>query len=79
MDSFLQAWDKFSQNVINLLPKSPFADPINSLSGLESVMGYVNWLVPVGTIIDIALGWLAAITTYYVVMVILRWLKVIGD
>lgn len=65
--------------VISIFPESPLQPLIQSLEGstVAEVLGYVNWFVPMGTMIGILTGWLACIAAYYVYQIILRWIKVI--
>lgn len=64
------------------LPISPFQRFIANWEGLSVIrqyIGYINWFVPIGTIIDILTIWLVAIGVFYGVMAILRWIKIVGD
>lgn len=64
------------------LPISPVQRYISSWSGIDvirSYLKYVNWFIPVSTILNILSIWLAAIAVFYTVMAILRWVKVVGD
>lgn len=65
--------------IISIFPASPFQPLINSLKGsaVAEVLGYVNWFIPIGTMLGILAGWLACIAAYYVYQIILRWIKVI--
>lgn len=66
-------------NIIQLFPASPIQPAIASLRGsaVEEVLGYVNWFIPIGTMVTILTGWLACIAAYYVYQIILRWIKVV--
>ena len=66
-------------SIIQLFPASPMQPLINSLKGSEvvQVLGYVNWFVPVGTMVSILTGWLTCIAAYYVYQIVLRWIHVI--
>lgn len=71
--------DTFSDlvnTVIDVLPKSPITY-LASTPEVEKVMGYVNFFIPIYTMIGILEAWLTAIVIYYVVSVALRWLKVV--
>lgn len=79
-------WDALSDSlvslglrIISIFPASPLQPLIQSLKGsaVAEVLGYVNWFVPIGTMIGILTGWLACIAAYYVYQIILRWIKVI--
>lgn len=62
--------------VLILLPDSPFAD-VEIPPEVTSLLGYVNYFVPVGAMLGIGTGWLAAIGIYYLYQTILRWAKTI--
>ena len=65
--------------VIELFPASPLQPLISSLanSGIADWLGYVNWFIPVGTMLGILATWLTCIAAYYVYQIIMRWIKVI--
>lgn len=65
-----------------LLPISPFQRFFASWDGfsvIQEYLQYVNWFVPISTLLDMLLIWLSAIAVFYAVMAILRWVKVVGD
>lgn len=68
----------FVDYVISLLPSSPFATVFAQIGNLP-YLGYLNWFVPVGQILGVMTVWLAAIATYYLYSVFMRWIKLIGD
>ena len=71
--------DKFGEigdAIIEILPKSPISF-IAASPEAEKVMGYVNFFIPIYSMIAILEAWLTAIVVYYVVQVILRWAKVV--
>lgn len=78
-DSLTSSLVSVALNIINLFPASPLQPLIQSLHGsaVEDVLSYVNWFVPIGTMISVLTGWLACIAAYYVYQIILRWIKVI--
>lgn len=57
--------------VVAFLPDSPFAD-ITIPAEVRTILGYVNYFVPVRAMLVIAGSWLVAIGTYYLYQVILR-------
>ena len=69
--------DKFLDVLLKLFPLSPFAPYIAALGDLP-FLGYLNWFVPVGTLLKIGTAWLTAIAVYYLYMVIARWIKLLG-
>lgn len=72
---FLQ---KIAAVLLSWLPDSPFSSVIDNIEG-STWLGYVNWFVPVGTLVTIGTLWTAAIATFYVYQMALRWAKVVGD
>lgn len=68
--------DFFLDWVYNLMPLSPFAEHIAQLGELP-YLSYLNWFIPVGTIIKIGNTWLVAIFLWYLYGIILRWIKAI--
>lgn len=75
---FSSLWDSLVQQLLGLLPLSPFTGVIESLSGYP-YLGYINWVFPVGPCLRILGLWLTAYTLYLFYSIIMRWLKVIGD
>lgn len=63
------------ESVLDVLPDSPFNLIDNS--AVSEYMGFLNWLVPMTEIVAILQLWVVAISTYYVVVVVLRWIKAI--
>lgn len=72
------AWNGLLQSVIQILPRSPFAQFVEQFEDLP-YLGYLNWFIPVRSILTIMAAWLAAITLFYVYSVVARWIKLIGD
>lgn len=66
------------QNIVQLLPTSPFAPFVAQFESLP-FLGYLNWFFPVRACLQVMAGWLAAITLFYVYSVVMRWVKLIGD
>lgn len=60
---------------IDLLPDSPFQITIPDY--VHTIIGYVNYFVPIGQMITILTGWTACIIIYYVASLLLRWIKAI--
>lgn len=61
---------------IALLPASPFTYFINAIEELP-YLSYINWFVPISTLLAIGQAWLSAITVYYLLSIILRFIKAI--
>ena len=69
--------NKFLNAVLSIFPTSPFREFIDSLENLP-FLGYLNWFVPVGKMLEIGLAWLVAIGIYYAWSVMARWVKLIS-
>lgn len=67
-------FQKIANNILSILPTSPIVY-LQSDSTVSLYLGYVNYFIPVYLWISILESWLVAIGIYYVVRVILRWLK----
>lgn len=76
MDGFISAWQSLSGKIVELLPTSPTLDS-DVLDALSKYAGVVNYFIPVGAFLTYFSALLSAVGVYYVVSVILRWLKVI--
>lgn len=76
LDFILGFIEEFLQAVVNFLPSSPFQAFIDSCSNIP-YLRWLNWFVPVGTLIAIGQAWLTAVGLYYMYSVILRWLRAI--
>lgn len=57
-----------------LLPESPFTLFLNQMQNIP-FLDVLNWFVPVSEIIAIGQAWLVAVTAFYIVSLILRWIK----
>lgn len=60
---------------IDMLPDSPFQITIPDY--VHDIIGYVNYFIPIGQFITILKAWTACIIVWYVVMLLLRWIKAI--
>ena len=69
--------DKFLSLILSLLPLSPFVGVIDALEKIP-YLGYINYFIPVGTMLKIGAAWLSAIAVFYLYSVVARWIKLIG-
>ena len=76
LEKFGETVSSFGEKLIEILPKSPFyyfdANP-----EVKQVLRYLNWFIPIDTMLSITEGWLTAIALYYVYQWILRWVNYI--
>ena len=73
--SFLSWLKSMIAAAIDLLPDSPFQ--IDLPDYVTDIIGYVNYFVPIGSMIKILTAWTAAILVWYVASLLLRWIKAI--
>lgn len=59
-----------------LLPSSPFTAFTSAITNLP-YLDILNWFLPVTEMIAIGQAWLVAITAFYIVSLILSWIKAI--
>jgi len=64
--------------ILTLLPNDPFKSFIDNMA-ISPYLGYINWIIPVGSILTIATAWVTAIGVFYVYQLVLRWAKVVSD
>lgn len=74
----MEKWiDTLIQGIINLLPKSPFREFIDTFVITDGLQ-WLNWFIPVSEILTILTIWLTAVALFYLYSVIMRWVKLIG-
>lgn len=59
--------------LVSLLPQSPFEQFYGSFQFAAQGLGWLNWFVPVGTLLGIMAVWLVAVAGYYVYKALLHW------
>lgn len=62
--------------ILDILPKSPFVF-LDANPQVSEILGFLNWFIPIDTMISMTEAWLTAIGIYYVLQAILRWAKII--
>lgn len=72
---FFEWIGKLVTDAIGLLPTCPFAEI--DLSGFVSVMGYINYFIPVGRMFSTATLWASALLIWYCIQWGFRWANVI--
>lgn len=60
------------ENTIGLLPDSPFQNITAGLEKYNEIMGMVNYVVPVGTMLNILTVYLGAVGIWYIYRWVLR-------
>ncbi len=75
LNTIISAIANFFITILNFLPKSPFSYLDNS--GIKDFIGYLNYFIPVSSLIAISETWLVAIGIYYIYSIALRWIKAI--
>lgn len=73
---FSEILAKFGNMIISVLPKSPVQQFLNSFNDLPYLQ-YLNWFIPISSIIVVLEAWLVAIAIFYLYSLILRWVKAI--
>lgn len=61
--------------LFNLLPATPF-DSIYQYLNNDFFMN-LNWIVPIPEILVFLVSWTTAVSLYYVISIVLRWIKAI--
>lgn len=75
MVGFISKVQEFLQTI---LPVSPFRPYIDALK-VSEYMAYINYFVPVGTMVDILGAWITCMGLFYMYSVIMRWAKIVGE
>ena len=70
-----ELWQAFGDKIVNVLPRSPFLQFIENVE--MPYLPYLNWLIPVREMVQVFGAWLGAIAVFYLVQIVLRWVKVI--
>ena len=74
INQLIKALGKIGESMVNILPPSPFL----IVERIEiPYLNYLNWIIPVDEMVVILMYWVSAIAIYYIVQVILRWVKII--
>lgn len=68
-------WQTFSGRIVELLPRSPLANI--DFSAWADYIGMLNWVIPVGLIVDTLGAVLSCLAVYYGLRIILRLLHIV--
>ena len=66
----------FMTFALSLLPSSPFVAFIDAIGSIP-YLDVLNWFLPVSEMLAIGQAWLTSITAFYVISLVLRWIKAI--
>ncbi|MEF9946183.1 MAG: hypothetical protein RR737_06285 [Lachnospiraceae bacterium] len=67
---------KFLDAVLKILPLSPFTVFIDKVGELP-YLGWLNWFIPISTMIAVGEAWLISVGIFYLYSIILRWIRAI--
>lgn len=71
-----EGFQDIAEALIDFLPTSPIVF-LQTSPEIKKYLGMLNWFIPIYTMIGITEAWLTAIGLYYIVQIILRWVKAI--
>lgn len=71
-----EQFQDLGQTIVDALPSSPIVW-LEANDTVKLYLSYVNWFIPIYSMIPVLEGWLICILIYYVVQVILRWAKIV--
>ena len=69
---------KLANYILALFPKSPFKTYIDNFDA-DINLGWLAWFFPIKEVLAIISVWLTAVSLYYLVSIVARWVKIIGD
>ena len=78
MDTLQTLWNVFGEQIYKILPVSPFKQYLDAFADIP-YLGVLNWFFPIKDALIVMAVWLTVVATYYTYVVILRWIKVVGD
>lgn len=76
LESLGETVSGIGNKILGILPKSPFTF-LDANPQVREILGFLNWFIPIDTMIGMTEAWLTAIGIYYVVQAALRWAKII--
>lgn len=77
INALIRGFGKVLAIAFALLPDSPFQKFIIHNDIIRPYLGYVNYFVPVAEMLVLFEGWCLAIGIYYIIQIVLRWMKAI--
>lgn len=64
--------------VINLLPDSTLSAMTSLPEGVSQYLGWLNWFLPIAEIIVMLAGWVSALLLYFLIAIVMKWVKIVG-
>ena len=78
VDGINDVASKVFEAIIVLLPTSPFVNIKQYLpAGFREFLGYLNYYIPISTLLSITSLWLTCVITYYIYQLVLRTVKAV--
>lgn len=75
-NALAEKFSSIADKIVQTLPTSPIVW-LQYNTEIQKYLSWVNWFLPIYSIIATLEAWLTCIIVYYVIQVILRWYKVI--
>lgn len=72
----MEWFQRLIDSIVQLLPTSPIRPFLNEFASLP-YLGYVNWFIPVGSMLRVFSAWLVAVTVFYIYSAIARYVKLV--
>lgn len=76
MDGLSEIFNTFAALLASVLPTSPFQEYIQAFVPPDW-LGYLNWFIPVSSLLGIFAAWLSAVALFYLYSIIMRWVRAI--
>lgn len=73
LNGIISGFGSILTTIVALLPGSPFTILMDS--PVAHMYGWLNWIIPVSTILATMQVWLLAVAGFYVYSIALRWVK----
>jgi len=77
LQGIINAFVLLLNGIVAILPKSPFAGHWTDLVLDNKLLSALGWIIPFKSILAVSMAWLVAVGTFYLHMIILRWIKAI--
>ncbi len=76
LDKLGKSFLDFVNGIIDVLPKSPIVY-LSANPTVSKYLSYINWFIPIYSIISLLEFWIVAIVAFYAFRFILKWTKII--